>query len=138
MSFRHQRLCGLEPFAERKFWQSDTIVPILVWVDIEIVPRQNDNSMCTKCLFSILDLDIARLAFCVFGATGKKSTCDELIDSLLFGAQLTGSNPSHWMDGRVSFIIISSLSWRIETSVYQTLGIPTPSLVCNLFFNQDA
>lgn len=65
------------------YWQHYLIVPLVVWVNVEIVTGNNRKSTCREFLFSNVNFYSHLLALCILGATGQEVTNDKLVQPFL-------------------------------------------------------
>jgi hypothetical protein len=137
-------------------WQV-RICPLVIWIDFQVVPRQDDQSGRGELFPCDLDIDIGRLTFTVGRAAGEEPPGYEFVNSFLIRLQVAGVRCR--VNRGMCFIVLLAIARSRKVSVHESvhdtteqdqlsdllvtyldlnspLGEPSPSRISDLFPNQ--
>mmetsp|Transcript_16220 Transcript_16220/g.63248 ORF Transcript_16220/g.63248 Transcript_16220/m.63248 type:complete len:289 (-) Transcript_16220:974-1840(-) len=126
---------GAEALAEVEVGQLQA-GPLLVGVDVEVVPLAHLQAARGEELARNACLDVCLLALCVVCAAGEKVARDQLEDTPLFAAQVRRS--TYGVDGRVRLVVLAAPPRRPEAAIQQARRKAAPPPVRRLLGYQLA
>ena len=99
-------------------WQV-RICPLVIRIDLQVIPRQDDQSGRGELFPCDLDIDIGRLTFTVGRAAGEEPPGYEFVNSFLVCLQVAGMRCR--VDRGMRLIILLTVSRSRKVSVYESV-----------------